>query len=41
MNVRWPFVRTAVAALAALLLGGSLAAQHGYTRSEIENGAHL
>jgi cytochrome c oxidase cbb3-type subunit 3 len=41
MNVRWPLVRTAAATAAALLLGGSLAAQHSYTRSEIENGAHL
>ena len=38
MNVRWAFVRTAVAIVTAL---GSLSAQHSYTRSEIENGAHL
>ena len=41
MNVRWPVVLIAVAAVAALFLGGPVFAQHSYTRSEIENGAHL
>jgi putative heme-binding domain-containing protein len=41
MNVRWLLVRAAVTTVVALWLGGSVSAQHSYTRSEIENGAHL